>query len=56
MKTMENHKKSSLFPNLLFSTFTSIAKTSNIMCPNHLWQEPKIPECMLEKERQAVNK
>ena len=51
---MKNVNKSRLLPNLLFSTFTSIAKTSGIMSPNHLWQEPKIPKCLLDKEKEKV--
>lgn len=53
---MKNVNKSRLLPNFLFSTFTSIAETSSIMSPNHLWQEPKIPQCMLDKEKEKVNK
>lgn len=49
---MKNVKKTCLLPNLLFSTFTSIAKTSSIMSPNFLWQEPKLPKCMLDKEKE----
>ena len=48
---MKIAKKSRLLPNLLVSTLTSIAKASTIMSPNHLWQEPKIPKCMLDKEK-----
>lgn len=53
---MKNVKKAHLLPNYLFSTFTSIAKTSGIMSPNYLWHEPKIPKCMLNKEKEKANK
>lgn len=49
---MKNVKKPHLLPNYLFSTFTSIAKISSVISPNHLWQEPKIPKCILEKEKE----
>lgn len=53
---MKNVNKPCLLPNFLFSTLRFIAKTSNIMSPNHLWHEPKIPKCMLDKEKEIANK
>jgi hypothetical protein len=53
---MKNVNKPCLLPNFLFSAFRSIAKTSGIMSPNYLWQEPEIPKCMLDKEKEKANK
>jgi hypothetical protein len=51
---MKSVKRPCLLPNLLFSTLTSIANTSNFISPNHLWQEPKIPKCLLDKEKEKI--
>lgn len=45
----EFHKQLSL-SNLLFLSLTSVAKNSASICPHHLWQEPKVPKCLLDKE------
>jgi len=51
---MKNVNKHHQLPNFLFLTFTSIAKTSTIMSPLHVWQEPKIPKCILNKEKEKT--
>lgn len=51
---MKNINKPLVLPNLLFSAFSSIAKTSNHVCPNLVWHEPKMPKCMLDEEKEKA--
>ncbi len=45
-----------LLSNFLFLSLTSVAKSSVSMCPNHVWQEPKFPNCLLDKELERTKK
>lgn len=46
---MKNSLKSNSISNKLFSFFTNTAMNSSSQCNEIIWQQAKIPKCLLER-------
>lgn len=47
---MRNLFKNNQISNKLFSLFTNTAVNSSSKCSDFIWQQAKVPKCLLEKE------
>lgn len=47
---MRNLLKNNQISNKLFSLFTNTAVNSSSKCNEFIWQQAKIPKCLLERE------